>query len=310
MTGMKIEDYNKQGFRISHPQLPKAVWVDFDQLPLTRLSIHNGVIDDEITFVENIVNHRMQLIRTLDTEYVDLIYKEKALDEKKDHIIPITQAIPGQIYIGAQCEEGNEMIFLGLFYAKAIKSTNNGWSSWNNKYRESKFYMSKLTPQRAFFAIPDNSLTKAEEKEIERKYFSDDNQGYGSNMKWEERDRLSKLCNAEKQQTLKNSTVARYKIVDFPVTSKRIKEVILTQKCNKHFENEMLNREVIMRMLNNSVNYPEPEVDFKITNHWYEEIKLISKTKASVEDETRGHYLTYYHINLEDKYYENRHENR
>ena len=82
MTGMVIEKYNQQGFFISHPSLPKKVWVDFDQLPLTRLQINNGVISDELTFVENIVIHRMQLIRTLDTEYIDLIYAEKELENK------------------------------------------------------------------------------------------------------------------------------------------------------------------------------------------------------------------------------------
>ena len=90
MTGMKIEDYSNLGFKISHPSLPKIFWVEFDQLPLTRLKIINGVIQDEITFVENIVNHRMQLIRTLDTEYVDLLYATKSLEEKADKIIPLS----------------------------------------------------------------------------------------------------------------------------------------------------------------------------------------------------------------------------
>ena len=307
MKGMKIIDYNKQGFRIKHANMPKSVWVDFDQLPLTRLSIHNGVIDDEITFVENIVDHRMHLIRTLDTEYIDLIYKEKALEQKKDEIIPITAAVPGEIYIGAQCEEGNEMIFLGNFYIKDVKNDRTYSNSYWNRQEIEKYYFLKACPQRAFFAIPNNELTRKEEADIEEKY-------YGSadyNARWkigsfEERERLDKLVRKEKDELSKTSSVVRYKIVEFPVTSKRIKEVILTHKTDPNFVNEEENRKVIEATIHDDTDYPQPEVNYKLVNHWWETNGAISKSKATVEDDTRKIYQTYHNTKIEDVYFEER----
>jgi len=52
MKGMVIENYSSDGFQINHENFPESVWVKFEQLPLTRLTIKNGVIEDEITFVQ------------------------------------------------------------------------------------------------------------------------------------------------------------------------------------------------------------------------------------------------------------------
>lgn len=307
MKGMVIESYNKQGFRINHSNFPKSVWVDFDQLPLTRLIIKNGVIEDEITFVENIVNHRMQLIRTLDTEYMDMIYKEKALDEKKDEIIPITMAIPGEIYIGAQCEEGNEMIFLGNFFLKEIKNSRTYGNSYWNRQEIQKFYFHKATPQRAFFAIPEHQLTRKEEVDIETKYYGTSDYNARWKLPYEERERLEKTVQNEKVEALRNSTAVRYKFVEFSVTSKRIKDVILTHKTDPNFVNEVINKEAITAFLNDATNYPVPQINYTFTNRYsYGGYVTVSKTKAVAEKEAREIELVYYSVKIEDEYFEDR----
>lgn len=39
MKDIEIIQCSSDGFRIKHPNFPKEVWVDFEQLPLTRLTI-------------------------------------------------------------------------------------------------------------------------------------------------------------------------------------------------------------------------------------------------------------------------------
>lgn len=304
MQNLKIKDYNKMGFRISHVLLPKEVWVDFDQLPLTRLQINNGFITDEITFVENIVNHKMQLIRTLDTEYVDMIYKEKALDQKQDEIIPITQAVPGQIYIGAQCEEGNEMIYLGTFFVKETKTSYdyNYYRHGNN--RETKTYMHKLSPARAFFAVPSEEVTQAEEKALNVQYY-----GNEVDKKWsipfDQREVIEKKISAERKKILANSVIPRFKVLEFPVTSKRIKQLIITHKENKAFANTDLNKAAIIASIFSGANVPYPAVNFQISNNWYAGY-FLSTSKETIETEIREFYNNYTNVTLENCYYEDR----
>jgi len=304
MKNLEIKEYTKLGFRISHALLPKTVWVDFDQLPLTRLQINNGFIADEITFVENIVNHRMQLIRTLDTEYIDMLYKEKALETKQDEIIPISQAIPGQVYIGAQCEEGNEMIYLGTFYIKETKTQYDYSYSYfrGGDERKSKTYLHKLTPQRAFFAVPAEELTQAEEKALDIKYYGSDNARW--QVKWDQRQILDKKIAEERKQILANLSIPRYKILDFPITSKRIKQVILTHKENVAFVDPIMNKTAIIASKFASTGMTYPDVNFTISNRWYSDNAYMSKSKETIESETREFFQTHLNITLEDCYYE------
>ena len=306
MKGLTIVKYDKLGFQISHPNLPKQVYVNFDQLPLTRLTMKNGVIEDEITFVENIVNHQMQLIRTLDTEYIDMIYKEKALEQKQDEIIPISQAIPGQIYIGAQCEEGNEMIYLGTFYIKEIKSHTDysyGRSWRGGDQATTKTYMHKLTPQRAFFAVPAEELTQAEENMLQRKYYGEDTNKRWS-IGWEQRQIIDKKVAEERREILANSIIPRFKILDFAVSSKRIKQVILTHKENSAFADTVMNKAAILASSTTTLTYPA--VNFQISNNWYGSAPYMSKSKETIEAETREFYKNCKSITLENCYYEDR----
>jgi hypothetical protein len=254
----------------------------------------------------------MQLIRTLDTEYVDLIYKEKALEQKKDQIIPISQAIPGQIYIGSQCEEGNEMIFLGNFFTKPLKIETDYYSrEWGRNERGQRYFFHKPTPQRAFFAIPTNELSKEEDDEISEAYWGPGIDSYNNYMSWEERTKVNDNIRKEKEKTLKNSTIRRYKIVDYAITSKRIKEVIITNKENKDFCNIDTNKEVIAYMSNylmfdKSCAYPSPKLEFKLTNRWpIGTFLTVSKNRENAELEAREIGKKYYNsLKFEDITYE------
>lgn len=212
MRGLKIEDYNKLGFKISHENLPKVIWVDFDQLPLTRVVMRNGVIEDEITFVENIVLHKMQLIRTEDTEYIELLYNERAL--KRQEIIPNSEAIIGDWYKGAQCKEGLEMVYLGTWYTKSV--VEKGY--WNYySYGEKKpntFHLVDKSPKRIFFACKEGT-------------------------KWD--------------------------VISFPVTNKRIKDLIKLDKSEEMFQNRNLNRELIL-MVANKKEYDNSDKEYNAHN--------------------------------------------
>lgn len=148
MKGIEIIEYSSDGFKIKHPNFPKEVWVDFEQLPLTRLTIKNGVIEDELTFVENIVRHQMQLIKTYDTEYIDMLYAERELAKISDEIIPLTKAKLGHFYKSAVCKDVVEMCYLGTFYTKKFirKADYRDTSGARN-------YLNVETPKVSYFAI-------------------------------------------------------------------------------------------------------------------------------------------------------------
>jgi len=257
MKGLKIIGYTNLGFRIKHESLPKPFWVDFCQLPLTRLTIKHGVIEDEITFVENIVNHKMQLIRTLDTEYIDLIYSQKELDTSENIIIPVTKAIPGTIYKGARCKDGTEMIFLGNFYIKSIKGRNN-YSYFSSK---PSWTIVKDAPRKAFFVIPVNVLGTSEIEQLEKKFrcgycdepsrpsnrsnqfgFDDAMEIYNHKLLIFKERKVK--CELAKKELLA-ATPMRYKIKDYSITSKVIKNLILTTKSVDSFNKYELNLDLI-----------------------------------------------------------------
>jgi hypothetical protein len=301
MTNMKILDYDERGFSINHPSMPKAFWVDFDQLPLTRLKIDNGVISDEITFVENIVNHKMQLIRTLDTEYIDLIFAEKELEKKADKIIPISEAVPGEIYIGAQCEEGNEMIFMGTWYTKDVKEERLYWSNTDR----SKSYLSKLSPQRAFFAVPNSELSYKESEELENKYkasYSDRPDDYywdrpGVAERKKEFDERVKQCDKAKKNYITDNPI-RFKILNFPITSKRIKKLIVQGKNNTIFSDKDANFLAI---------FTKKSPDYVVVvENWETDYSYLADSKNNIDEKAREYLIKKFGYKLEPKFYEER----
>lgn len=325
MKGMVIENYNKQGFFISHDNLPKKVWVDFDQLPLTRLKINNGVIEDEITFVENIVNHRMQLIRTLDTEYIDLLYKEKELDEleKKNNIISLSEAVPGHWYKGAQCKEGTEMIYLGTWHGGILEKSGY----YNNK----KYYVSKKTPKRAFFLMLSDTLGPEEEREIKKKWCPWLNLSYNNHHGfWKERreaervrgyeavqkelDEEKKVFENVKREYL-SKNVSRYKMINYAFTSKVVKElIILDKEPVKDFNDTQKNKELCQyfphknrRYIEFTYNGTRPKTEgYLIVDYGYDFPLYLGDNRDDVKRNFRRVLSEQYNIKTEIKYFEDR----
>lgn len=301
MKGLRIEKYTQLGFQISHESLPKAIWVDFDQLPLTRLIIKNGVIEDEITFVENIVNHKMQLIRVLDTEYIDLIYSAKELEKIEDKMISVLKAVPGNIYKGARCKDGTEMIFLGNYYTKSLLQSNN--YNYRNWTREYIYTYDPTSPRKAFFAVPDHQLSNIEIYNLEIQYNCNYQDSPEMNYKRHENEDYKKEFNKRRdlcykaQKELLNQTPIRYKIIDYPVTSKVIEKLIDVNKVDDNFVNpkfnlDLLNHEILIDKYDYGKGFkkdlqitipPMDNYDFKITSS--PNYNRLYESKENINDE-------------------------
>ena len=93
MTGVKIISWSQLGFQLSHPDLPKDIWVDFHQLPLDKIQLEYGVIKNPITFVEQVmVGGSMVLVRADTLDYMEMLHDKK---EKEDApVIPDFRTAP------------------------------------------------------------------------------------------------------------------------------------------------------------------------------------------------------------------------
>ena len=154
-SGAKILRYDHQGFQIGHESLPKDLWLDFNQLPLCTLTIKNGIIEDEITFVESIVGGSttsMVLLKTATFDYQELL--EDKLFKDNQQKFKATELIPGEVVSSAICKESVNMVFLGRFFV--AECVNKGAYSYRGSDGKSRYYIDK-TPERAFFAIDDGS---------------------------------------------------------------------------------------------------------------------------------------------------------
>jgi hypothetical protein len=149
MTGVKILKWNDQGFQLSHPDLPKVIWVDFYQLPLDKIQLEYGVIKNPITFVEEIRHGgSMVLVRADTLDYMEMLHDKKDKDEAKRYAIK--DLTPGDRVISCLCKEGNVMVYLGTFSIATMKSQRNyGYGYSGSSYTYSTI---DATPERAFFA--------------------------------------------------------------------------------------------------------------------------------------------------------------
>lgn len=152
MTGVKIERWNDQGFQLSHPDLPKNIWVDFYQLPLDKIQLEYGIIKNPITFVEEIMQGgSMVLVRADTLDYMEMLHDKK--DKEEATTYSVRQLKPGDRVISAICKQGNVMVYLGTFNIATYSyksSYSYGWRS-STQY----FYYINETPERAFFAYED-----------------------------------------------------------------------------------------------------------------------------------------------------------
>lgn len=249
MKCMKIVKYNDQGFLLSHRNLPKPVWVDFCQLPLTNLTIINGVIQDEITFVENINQHRMELIKTDFLDYIELLdikSREKTKEYHTVHSIGL-----GDVVKSALCNGGKEMIFLGNFYTKEINIKYN--HSYYNSHSDNEYYLSKNSPRKSIFLVSSKELSSKEKMKLAEwhDYYDDDWNGIGN-----ERIRTNE-SNYKKgvQKTLDDFPDDRFEIVDYPITSKVIKNLVKVGTNDSRFSDKDKNLKLIMNGLNSPIRY-------------------------------------------------------
>jgi len=158
LTGIKIESWTNQGFELSHPDLPKKVWLDFNQLPLNQLNIEMGIIKNPLTFVESIIGGggttSMVLIRADTFDYLELVDDKKAKDEAAKYK-PSDLKIGDQV-ISCLCRQGNMMVYLGKFIPVNFARPYN--YGYRNQNQERKAYI-ESTPERYYFAYPQPNGT-------------------------------------------------------------------------------------------------------------------------------------------------------
>lgn len=152
MTDVKIMKWDQLGFQLSHPDLPKNIWVDFHQLPLDTIQLEYGVIKNPITFVEQVmVGGSMVLVRADTLDYMEMIHDKK---EKENAATYGVRALtPGDRVISAICKHGNVMVYLGTFNIATYSYSRN--YSYNYRSDRKTFYYVNETPERAFFAYED-----------------------------------------------------------------------------------------------------------------------------------------------------------
>jgi len=122
ITNAKITKFDNQGFILSHPNFGRDVWLEFDQLPLMDIRIENGVILDEIVFVEHLFRAggtQMCLQKTDTDEYRGLVEDKEFLDKTKE-LVKLKDLKPGQIVTPGTCKEGANFTFLGVFNIRSI----------------------------------------------------------------------------------------------------------------------------------------------------------------------------------------------
>ena len=314
MKDVTIIDYNIQGFKLTHPSLPKTVWVDFKQLPLTNLTIINGVIKDEITFVENIIVHQMELIKTDMLDYIELLdIKEK---EKQKTFITLSDVKPGDLVMSSLCENGEPMIYLGTWYTKNINIERR--YGYNNEAK--KYHLSKLSPQRAFFLIKSSNGDLSFNETEQIKNITNFNGYYYKNKsEYEYRDNLTEFNMAKKKyfeliEECKQLKTTRYKIVNYAVTSKPILNLVDKNQNFKEFSNLSYNKDLIFYNVNvggwselNIVNnkrkhlYENREYNYIISNSVYtnNDVKYLSKTKDNINELSKIFIEEMYGIKLE-----------
>lgn len=152
MTGVKIISWNQLGFQLSHPDLPKDIWVDFHQLPLDTIQLEYGVIKNPITFVEQVmVGGSMVLVRADTLDYMEMIIDKKDKEDATLH--GVRELTPGDRVISAICKHGNVMVYLGTFNIATYAYSRS--YSYNYRSNGVIVYYVNETPERAFFAYED-----------------------------------------------------------------------------------------------------------------------------------------------------------
>ena len=254
MKDVRILSYDEKGFWVNHPSLPRKTLIDFKQLPLLTLTIVNGVIQDEITFVENILNHSMEFIKTDMLDYIELVDIRNRESQKEYH--SVSDLKPGDVVKSALCNNGREMTYLGTFY---VKEVNARWRYTSNEGYT--YSVDDNLPRRVFFAVPQKGLTHAERGTIAMRVGYNDkmrncyNTGPNKGMSDAEmRRRTREFDNAcsELEDQKGRFTV---KIESYPVTSKVIKNVEKVGINDARFSDTKENIPLALNALNIRYSY-------------------------------------------------------
>ena len=272
LTNVEILNYDSRGFELNHSDLPKKAWLDFGQLPLKDLTIVNGLIQDEITFAENIIWHQTEFVKTDSDEY-KMALSEFQLDSKLVLLSPNKLAI-GDKVISAQCKESIELVFLGNFFSTIIEPVYPTKTEGTGYYRSYKQYDYSKEPvfrrssdpieKRAYFLRkheisanskpPINLLPVALKKHL-LVNFLEIRQNYSKG--WEERaaeikertalrhEEIVKWCKAENIDHV-------WELVKYPVTNKYVKEMMVVGKSDVHsfYDNNQ-------SLINSIINFPK-----------------------------------------------------
>jgi len=241
LTDVEITGYSSQGFSIFHKNLPKKFWLDFGQLPLRELIIDNGIIKDEITFVENIIRHETQFVKT-DTEAYKNAKAEFELDKGLE-LLPPTKLKPGQKVISAQCKDSIELIFIGNLFSTSIEPVypnSKNRDSWRygsfkrcDYTKKPSWKVCEKDPKvlrRAYFLRATDGLSVDINKiSSECKKFIDDKFGSlkQTHKNYEERLKLNKQKKEAAIRWYKDKNIDfLYEIVSYPLTNKYVKQLM------------------------------------------------------------------------------------
>jgi len=155
MTGVKIIAWNELGFKLSHVDLPKDIWVDFYQLPLDSIQLEYGVIKNPITFVEQIIKGGSMILVRADTlDYMEMIHDKKNKDESPKY--GVKDLAVGDRVISCLCKDGNVMVYLGTFSIASTESKELSRYNFSSRHDRNvsprKYTAINSTPERVYFA--------------------------------------------------------------------------------------------------------------------------------------------------------------
>jgi hypothetical protein len=184
----KILAATRDGFNIDHETFPKSIWVEFDQLPLINLEIKNGIISDELTFVERILTGRMELIKTETFDYLELLDDLKTKQESKTY--GVKKINPGDVVISSICKNGLKMTFLGIhclnsyYLNSGIKYSLSFYGRRAPLDLKRDFIYPLKSMERAIFLVEENKRLYLKSYALNNKYVKDLYKSGETDSKW------------------------------------------------------------------------------------------------------------------------------
>jgi hypothetical protein len=272
----------------------------------------------------------MELIKTDNPEYQELLKMKE--EEKFETFTTLAHTQPGEVVVSALCKEGIAMVYLGTWYTKNVHR-DHSWGYGSSDV--DKFYLTLNSPQRAFFIVDSEDLT-SEEDEI-MKQIKQDNIERLPNEDWnvfyDRQDVVRKKYWAE-QKVKKAELIAaggeRFKIISYPISSKRVKKLVETKVFNDKFTDLEYNKELILnvsarrdgdhygkrgeqqQLAELGHEYPRvPMKDFLITNAYYtlSDVDYMTDDKNDINRKAYNFINAHFRCRLQPKLYKGGHRN-